>query len=73
MRDKGEIIGGDKLSEPPELFIGAVENPFADPFTYRVDRLAKKVDAGAEFIQTQCIYNLDRFKEWMDLVQGSGS
>jgi methylenetetrahydrofolate reductase (NADPH) len=72
MRDAGEVIGGDKLTEPPHLFIGAAANPFADPFKYRAARLATKVDAGAEFIQTQCIYNLDRFKQWMDLVRDSG-
>ena len=72
MRDQGEIIGGDKLSDPPRLFVGAVANPFADPFKYRVTRLAKKVDAGAEFVQTQCVYNLDRFKEWMGLVKEYG-
>ncbi len=65
MRDKGVILGGDQLSSIPELFIGAVENPFGDPQQYRVTRLAKKVRAGAEFIQTQCVYNLDRFKEFM--------
>jgi methylenetetrahydrofolate reductase (NADPH) len=72
MRDQGEVIGGEKLSDPPELFVGAVANPFADPFKYRVTRLAKKVDAGAEFVQTQCIYNLERFKEWMGLVKEYG-
>lgn len=72
MRDAGEIIGGEKLSVPPQLFIGAVANPFADPFKYRAARLATKVDAGAEFIQTQCIFNLNRFKEWMGLVRDYG-
>lgn len=72
MRDEGIILGGEKLSTPPDLFIGAVENPFADPFAYRVVRLKKKIDAGAEFIQTQCIYNLDRFKQWMDQVRDRG-
>jgi methylenetetrahydrofolate reductase (NADPH) len=65
MRDKGVILGGDQLSSIPDLFIGAVENPFGDPQQYRVARLAKKVRAGAEFVQTQCVYNLDRFKEFM--------
>ena len=69
MRDQGQILGGDPLSEAPDLFIGAAANPFADPFLYRVLRLAKKVKAGAEFIQTQCIYNLDRFSDWMDKVR----
>jgi len=72
MRDNGVILGGDKLSEPPRLFIGAVANPFADPFTYRAVRLGKKTAAGAEFIQTQCIYNLTRFREWMDKVRDLG-
>jgi methylenetetrahydrofolate reductase (NADPH) len=72
MRDEGKILGGEPLSEPPHLFIGAVANPFADPFAYRVVRLAKKVHAGAEFVQTQCIYNLTRFKEWMKGVRDRG-
>jgi methylenetetrahydrofolate reductase (NADPH) len=72
MRDAGEVIGGEKLSVPPHMFIGAAANPFADPFKYRAARLATKVDAGAEFIQTQCIYNLKRFKEWMGLVRDYG-
>ena len=72
MRDKGVVIGGDQLSSLPDLFIGAVENPFGDPQQYRVRRLAKKVRAGAEFIQTQCIYNLDRFREFMAEVRDGG-
>jgi methylenetetrahydrofolate reductase (NADPH) len=72
MRDEKRIVGEDELSEPPDLFIGAVANPFADPFAYRVARLAKKVAAGAEFIQTQCIYNVEKFREWMGLVRDRG-
>ncbi|MDP2156199.1 MAG: methylenetetrahydrofolate reductase [Nitrospirota bacterium] len=72
MRDAGEVIGGEKLTSSPDMFIGAVENPFADPFKYRAARLATKVEAGAEFIQTQCIFNLKRFKDWMDLVKEYG-
>jgi methylenetetrahydrofolate reductase (NADPH) len=72
MRDISQIMGGEALTEPPHLFIGAVENPFADPFKYRVARLTKKVDAGAEFIQTQCIFNLNRFKKWIGLVKDQG-
>ena len=72
MRDKGVIAGGDVLSEPPRLFIGAVANPFADPFAYRAIRLGKKVAAGAEFIQTQCVYNHTRFAEWMRMVRDLG-
>ncbi len=69
MRDTGKIIGGDDLSTRPDLFVGAVANPFADPFAYRVARLGKKIGAGAEFIQTLCIYNLARFIEWMEMVR----
>lgn len=72
MRDAGEVIGGEKLSSSPDMFVGAVANPFADPFKYRAARLATKVEAGAEFIQTQCIFNLKRFKDWMDLVKEYG-
>lgn len=72
MRDKSAVLGGDTLSVPPNLFIGAVANPFADPFDYRVVRLTKKVSAGAQFIQTQCIYNFTRFKEWMEQVRDRG-
>ena len=72
MRDEGRILGGDELSSAPDLFIGAVANPFADPFSYRVLRLGKKVNAGAEFVQTQCIYNLPKFKEWMGQVRDRG-
>ncbi len=72
MRDEGVVIGGDKLSSSPVLFLGAAANPFGDPFRYRVLRLAKKVKAGAQFIQTQCIYNIERFKEWMKGVRDMG-
>ena len=65
MRDKGKDMNGHDLDIAPAMFIGAAANPFADPFEYRILRLAKKIDAGADFIQTQCIYNMDRFKEWM--------
>jgi len=69
MRDARHILGGEELSRGPDLFIGAAENPFADPFFYRVLRLGKKAAAGAEFIQTQCIYNLPKFEEWMNRVR----
>ncbi len=65
MRETGKDMSGFDLDEAPKMFIGAAANPFADPFEYRVIRLAKKIDAGADFIQTQCIYNMDRFKEWI--------
>ena len=72
MRDEGTILGGEALSKAPDLFIGAAANPFADPLQFRAVRLAKKVHAGADFIQTQCIYNLDRFEEWVTLARDKG-
>ncbi len=72
MRDDGVFMGGDELEDSVSYYLGAVENPFADPFEYRVDRLEKKVNAGASFIQTQCIFDMERFKEWMKLVRDRG-
>jgi len=72
MRDEGKFLGGDEIKGVPRLFIGAAENPFADPFESRVVRLAKKIAAGVQFIQTQCIFNLDRFKTWMGQVRDRG-
>ena len=72
MRDEGKFQGGDDILNPPQMFIGAAANPFADPFELRVARLAKKVMAGADFIQTQCIYNLGKFKTWMQGVRDRG-
>jgi methylenetetrahydrofolate reductase (NADPH) len=72
MRDNGKFQGGDDIVNPPRMFIGAAANPFADPFELRVARLAKKVKAGVDFIQTQCIYNLDKFEKWMQGVRDRG-
>jgi methylenetetrahydrofolate reductase (NADPH) len=72
MRDEGKFLGGDPIQRPPTMFVGAAANPFADPFEIRVPRLAKKVAAGAEFIQTQCIYNLDKFEKWMEMIRDRG-
>jgi methylenetetrahydrofolate reductase (NADPH) len=72
MRDEGKDMSGFELDEPPKMFIGAAANPFADPLEYRVVRLAKKIEAGADFIQTQCVYNLPRFKEWMRMLREEG-
>ncbi|MBU4317236.1 MAG: methylenetetrahydrofolate reductase [Proteobacteria bacterium] len=72
MRDEGKFLNGDEIKRPPQMFVGAAANPFADPFEIRVPRLAKKIACGAEFIQTQCIYNLDRFEEWMKLARDRG-
>ncbi len=72
MRDQGCFLGGDPIVRPPRMFVGAAANPFADPFEIRVPRLAKKATAGAEFIQTQCIYNLDKFEEWLSMARDRG-
>ena len=66
MRDEALFQGGKEIKKgAPQIFIGAAANPFATPYAIRVPRLAKKAAAGANFIQTQCIYNMDRFREWM--------
>ena len=65
MRDEGVLQAGDEMDVPPRFFIGAAVNPFADPFDFRPYRLAKKVKAGAEFVQTQLIYNVPKFAEYM--------
>jgi len=72
MRDEEKFLNDEELTKPPRLFIGAAANPFADPFEIRALRLAKKVAAGVEFIQTQCIYNLGRFEAWMRQVVDMG-
>ncbi|MEW6616346.1 MAG: methylenetetrahydrofolate reductase [Thermodesulfobacteriota bacterium] len=72
MRDEGKFLGGEELKGSPRMFIGAAENPFADPFEIRVPRLAKKIAAGVDFIQTQCIYNLEKFEKWMKMVRDRG-
>ena len=72
MRDEKKLLSGFEMKVAPEMFIGAAENPFADPFEIRVLRLAKKIEAGAEFVQTQCIYNMDKFKKWMQGVVEMG-
>ena len=72
MRDEKKFINGEELSGEAPIFIGAVENPYADPFEYRVARLAKKVKAGADFIQTQAVYDVDKFAKWMGMVTERG-
>jgi methylenetetrahydrofolate reductase (NADPH) len=72
MRDEAKFAGGKEVDGRPEMFIGAVANPFADPFKIQVPRLAKKVAAGAEFIQTQCVFNVEKFVEWMNGVRDRG-
>ena len=72
MRDEGKFLGGADLEHPPKIFIGAAANPFADPFEWRVHRLAKKINAGVDFIQTQCIYNMEKFRKWVQQANDMG-
>lgn len=72
MRDEGKFISGDEIKVRPELFIGCAANPFADPFDIRALRLAKKVRAGAQFVQTQCVFNVEKFSRWMNMVRDLG-
>ncbi len=72
MRDEGLTEGGDPIEGPVPMFVGGAANPFGDPFDFRVIRLGKKVAAGADFIQTQCIFDLPRFKEFMKRAVDAG-
>lgn len=72
MRDEKRFECGDEMDVEPRLFLGAAANPFADPFEFRVQRLAKKIDAGADFIQTQGIYDIERFEKWLDAARDAG-
>lgn len=72
MRDEERFLSGRKLSMPPRLFIGAAANPFVPPYDFRPLRLQKKIEAGAQFIQTQYCYDLPRFKTYMDRVRDLG-
>lgn len=67
----GDIIRNGKKGPvvEPKIFIGAAANPFAEPLEFRVMRLEKKINAGADFIQTQVIYNMDRFQQWMEEIR----
>ncbi|MGI6648552.1 MAG: methylenetetrahydrofolate reductase [Bacillota bacterium] len=72
MRDKGQFLCGEEMKVKPRLFIGGVVNPFADPFEFRVTRLAKKIAAGADFVQTQAILDMPRFERFMKKVREVG-
>jgi len=72
MRDEKKFQCGEEISGEVPIFIGAAANPFADPFEYRVLRLAKKIKAGADFIQTQAIFDMPKFAKWMEMVRDRG-
>ena len=72
LRDEDQFLSGDKVSGGVPLFIGAAANPFGDPFEFRAPRLEKKVRAGADFIQTQGVFDVKRFAEYMERVCDRG-
>lgn len=72
MRDEGTFLSGEEIRGTPDLFIGCAENPFAEPLEIRALRLAKKQAAGAQFVQTQCVFNVAKFEQWMAMVRDLG-
>ncbi len=72
MRDEGRFLSGRKLTTPPRLFLGAASNPFIQPYDWRPLRLAKKVAAGADFIQTQYCFDVPRLQTFMQRVRDLG-
>ena len=72
MRDEKKFICDEDISGEVPMFIGAAANPYADPFEFRVTRLAKKVRAGADFIQTQAVYDVAKFTRWMEMATDKG-
>jgi methylenetetrahydrofolate reductase (NADPH) len=72
LREEGALMSGTQVSERPGWLIGAVENPFAPPVGFRARRLAKKVAAGAEFVQTQFVFDLEAFERWMSALRELG-
>lgn len=73
MRDTGVFLSGRKITRPPLLFLGAAENPCVPPYDWRPDRLVKKIEAGAEFIQTNYIYDIPLFERFMARVRDMGA
>jgi methylenetetrahydrofolate reductase (NADPH) len=72
MRDEHKFQSGRKITSAPRVFFGAAANPFGLPLQWRADRLAKKVAAGAQFVQTQYCYDVPRLKEFMRQVEDLG-
>jgi len=70
--ESGKLLCGRSVSVPPDMFVGAVANPFASPVEWRVPRLTKKIRAGAEFIQTQCVFDPVGFRDWLCRVRDMG-
>jgi methylenetetrahydrofolate reductase (NADPH) len=72
MRDDKKFLCGEEMKAEPRMFIGAAANPFGEPFEMRVLNLAKKIEAGADFIQTQPVFDVPGFEKWMNAVRDEG-
>ncbi|MGI6577101.1 MAG: methylenetetrahydrofolate reductase [Eubacteriales bacterium] len=72
MKSRGVFVNGKKGKHMPKFFIGTTINPFADPEELQLVRLRKKINAGAQFVQTQAVYDIDRFEKWMEKVRRLG-
>src|SRR2546427_11006668 len=68
-REGGTLRGGDKVEQAPKVFIGAAADPFRGSKEESFGKLRGKVTAGADFVQTQGVYDIDAFEEWMRLVR----
>ena len=73
MRDGARFYSGRRILDPPNVFLGAASNPFSPPYAYRPYRLRKKVDAGAQFIQTQYCFDLERLSDFVDRIREDGT
>ena len=72
LRDEGRFLSGRKLESTPRIFLGAASNPFVPPFDYRPFRLMKKIEAGADFIQSQYCFDMPRLRRFMQSVRELG-
>jgi methylenetetrahydrofolate reductase (NADPH) len=72
MRDRKMFLSGRKITTPPQLYLGAAINPFVPPFDWQAQRLGKKIEAGANFIQTQYCFDVARFRKFMQQVRDLG-
>ena len=72
LQENNTFMGSSACKAPPRFFIGGAAHPFADPQELQIMRMKKKIDGGARFITTQSIYNIDKFKKWMELVRAQG-
>lgn len=72
MRDNGKFLSGRKLTTPPQVFIGAAINPFAPPYDFRPIHLGKKIEAGAQFVQSQYCFDVPMFRTFMDRARDLG-